>query len=54
MSKLCFFFRITKLKLFVRKEELTNSEYSLRNTVMVDRDKLMVDRSKDADIIIRK
>ena len=42
----------TKLKLFVRKEESTNTEYSLRNTVMVDRDKLMVERSKDAERIL--
>ncbi len=36
----------TKIKLFVRKEELTNTKYSLRNTVMVDRDKLMVEDQK--------
>ena len=42
----------TKIKLFVRKEESTNTEYSLRNTVMIDRDKLMVERSKDADKIV--
>ena len=42
----------TKIKLFVRKEESTNTEYSLRNTVMVDRDKLMVERSKDADKVV--
>ena len=38
-----FFQEKTKLKLFVRKEELKNTEYSLRNTVMADRDKLMVE-----------
>ncbi len=42
----------TKIKLFVREEESTNTEYSLRNTVMVDRDKLMVERSKDAERVI--
>jgi FkbM family methyltransferase len=42
----------TKIKLFVRKEESTNTEYSLRNTVMVDRDKLMVERSKDAERVL--
>ena len=42
----------TKIKLFVRKEESTNTEYSLRNTVMIDRDKLMVERSKNAERIL--
>jgi FkbM family methyltransferase len=42
----------TKIKLFVRKEESTNTEYSLRNTVMVDRDRLMVERAKDTDRIL--
>lgn len=44
----------TKLKLFVRKEELTNTEYSLRNTVMVDRDKLMVERSKVDKLMVER
>src|SRR5215203_1695447 len=42
----------TKIKLFIRKEESTNTEYSLRNTVMVDRDKLMVERSKDVERVL--
>jgi FkbM family methyltransferase len=42
----------TKIKFFVRKEESTNTEYSLRNTVMVDRDRLMVERAKDTDRIL--
>ena len=42
----------TKIKLFVRKEESTNTEYSLRNTVMIDRGKLMVKGSKDAERVL--
>ena len=41
MSKYAFFSEKTKIKLFVRKEKSTNTEYSLRNTVMIDRDKLL-------------
>ncbi len=42
----------SKINLFVREEESTNTEYSLRNTVMIDRDKLMVERSKDAERVL--
>jgi FkbM family methyltransferase len=42
----------TKIKLFVRKEESTNTEYSLRNTVMIDRGKLMAKGSNDAERVL--
>jgi FkbM family methyltransferase len=42
----------TKINLFVREEESTNTEYSLRNTVMIDREKLMVEKSKDAERVV--
>ena len=42
----------TKINLFVREEESTNTEYSLRNTVMVDREKLMLEKSKNAERVV--
>jgi FkbM family methyltransferase len=42
----------TKINLFVREEDSTNTEYSLRNTVMVDREKLMIEKAKDAERVV--
>ena len=40
------------MNLFVREEESTNTEYSLRNTVMIDREKLMLEKSKNAERVV--
>jgi hypothetical protein len=47
------FFKNNNKKLFVRKEESVNTKYSLRNNVMVDRNKLMTERTKNIDKIIK-